>query len=455
MSVSPSIDSSALPRELPAGAGHAPVIEVVGLGKLYEANVPLRRWLARGMGLDRLAMAGGNGTDRGVAALSGVSFAVHKGEAFGIIGRNGAGKSTLLQILAGTLMATTGECRVRGRVTALLELGSGFNPEFTGRENIYLAGSILGIGRTEMDHKFPEIEEFADIGAFIEQPVKTYSTGMLMRVAFSVAVAVEPDILIIDEALSVGDILFQQKCNRRLRELLTRGVTLLVVTHDTAFVLNMCNRAMWLDKGKVAYLGDAADCVREYLTAMGAVAGNEAASPADSEEIPVAALPSAPALNLDKCQRLGDGGVALEKIWMVNEAGEASTIFRLGEWCRVVALVRAWRDVRLVSGGCELRDRHGQVIFATGLRVVRRLIDFIPAGQCRAVVMRFKLEIAPGQYTLDVGSGAGEREDNTWQRVVAAAVIEVSTTPEQEVVHGLARLPYEVSVYRANTEITP
>ena len=134
---------------------------------------------------------------------------------------------------------------------------------------------------------------------------------------------------------------------------------------------------------------------------------------------------------------------------MINEAGESSTVFRLGEWCRLVVLIKAERDARMVSGGCEMRDRHGQVIFATGLRVVRRLFDEIPAGQCRLVVIRFKLEVAPGQYTLDVGCGAGEREDNMWQRIVAAAVIEVSSTPDQEVVHGLARLPYDVTSYRA------
>ena len=227
----------------------APVIAVEKLSKLYRRDVPLRTWLKWGLGIgsDRVEPAADG--DQVVRAVQDVSFTVQRGEAFGIIGRNGAGKSTLLQILAGTLQPTAGRFRVAGRVSALLELGSGFNPEFTGRENIYLAGSILGIPREEMDRKLGEIEAFAEIGSFIEQPVKTYSTGMLMRVAFSVAVAVEPEVLIIDEALSVGDILFQQKCNRRMRELMARGVTLLVVTHDTSFVLNMCRRAIWLRPG--------------------------------------------------------------------------------------------------------------------------------------------------------------------------------------------------------------
>ncbi len=425
-----------------------PVIQVDKLTKLYRRNVPLRTWLRWGLGIGGDRMEAPKDESEVVRAVQEVSFAVRGGEAFGIIGRNGAGKSTLLQILAGTLQPTAGHCRVSGRVSALLELGSGFNPEFTGRENIYLAGSILGICREEMDGKLEEIERFADIGSFIEQPVKTYSTGMLMRVAFSVAVAVEPDVLIIDEALSVGDILFQQKCNRRMRELIAKGVTLLVVTHDTAFVLNICNRALWLDCGRVAYLGEASACVRRYLAAMGAAAGNQVNVTAVSDNLPVGTLPAEDPVEIGGCRRLGDGGIAVDRLWLLNEAGENTTVYRIGEWCRLVLVVRANRKVRLASGGCELRDRHGQVIFATGLRVVRRLIDEIAEGEVCAVSMRFKVDLGPGQYTVDVGCGAGEQEDNTWQRVVAAAIMEVTTTPGQDVVHGLVRLPYEVQAFR-------
>ena len=427
-----------------------PVIRVDNLTKLYRRNVPLRTWLMWGLGIGGDRKEAPADENDVVRALQEVSFAVRRGEAFGIIGRNGAGKSTLLQILAGTLQPTAGQCRVSGRVSALLELGSGFNPEFTGRENIYLAGSILDISREEMDGKFEEIERFADIGPFIGQPVKTYSTGMLMRVAFSVAIAVEPDVLIIDEALSVGDILFQQKCTRRLRELIAKGVTLLVVTHDTSFVLNICQRAVWLDKGRVSYLGDASACVREYLAAMAASAGNTVSLTEASAGLERASLPSTEPLNLNRCDRLGDGGIAVDKVWLINEAGEGTSVFRLGEWCRLVLVVKAEKDVRLASGGCEIRDRHGQVVFATGLRVVRRLIDSIGMGERRVVVMRFKVELAPGQYTLDVGCGAGEQADNTWQRVVAAAIMEVTTTPGQDIVHGLVRLPYEVQAFQTN-----
>ncbi len=422
-------------------------IRVQDLSKIYHSDRSFWHWMGRAAGRGRAVDLSALPAEA-VLALNRVSFEVRRGEAFGIIGRNGAGKSTLLQILAGTLQANGGSVNIHGRVTALLELGSGFNPDFTGRENVYLAGSILGIGRQAMDQKCPEIEQFADIGKFMDQPVKTYSTGMVMRVAFAVAVSVDPDILIIDEALSVGDILFQQKCNRRMRELMARGVTLLVVTHDTSFVLNMCNRALWLDKGRERFLGEASKCVREYITAMSAAAGNQVCVSAESAVSEQRQVPRVSPLDLSDCERLGDGGVELASIWMQDEGGESSRVFKQGTWCTVSVLVRAQRAVRLVSAGIEVRDRHGQVVFATGLRAIRRLIDGIEAGDARLVVMRFKVELKEGQYTLDVGTGAGESDDNTWQRILGAAILEVSSTPEQDAVHGIVRLPYEVGAYR-------
>ena len=423
-----------------------PAIEVSGVSKIYRRNVSLWKWLAGGLKVSTHPEP--REAADSVVALDGVSFTVGKGRAFGVIGRNGAGKSTLLQIIAGTLRATAGECRVRGRVTALLELGSGFNPEFTGRENIYLAGSILGISRPAMDARFASIAQFADIGAFIEQSVKTYSTGMLMRVAFAVAISVEPDVLIVDEALSVGDILFQQKCSRRLHELVDSGVTLLVVTHDLSFVLSMCQRALWLEQGKVRYLGEAGACVREYVSAMAAISGNAPAPVDDFAALPMVPLPETRDLSLADKERLGDGGVRVERAWLLHADGAASSTFRVGDWAVAVLLIRATKDVQAVSAGCELRNRHGQVLFATGLRVARRLIDRVPAGQSCTVAIRFQLELQPGQYTLDLGCGAGVDADNTWDRVLAAAVVDVSNPPDQEVMHGLVRLPSSLQVTR-------
>jgi lipopolysaccharide transport system ATP-binding protein len=421
-------------------------IEVTGITKIYQRAGSLRHWLARGF-RESVPIATRDAEDC-VVALRDVSFSVARGSAFGVIGRNGAGKSTLLQILAGTLTPSAGQLHISGRVTALLELGSGFNPEFTGRENIYLAGAILGISRTEMLARFDEIIRFADIGSFIEQPVKTYSTGMMMRVAFAVAISVEPDVLIIDEALSVGDILFQQKCSRRLHELIAKGVTLLVVTHDLSFVLSMCQQAMWLDQGRMRYLGDAGSCVREYVAAMAAISGNAPAPTSDLQSLSDEPLPTAPELDIQSSQRLGDGGVRIARAWLLHSDGGFGATFRSGDWAIVTILLQAVRLVQAVSAGCEIRNRHGQVVFATGLRVAQRLIAELPANAACLVKIRFKLELQAGQYTLDVGCGAGADADNTWDRVLNVAVLEVSNPSDQEIIHGLVRLPYEITVAR-------
>ena len=269
-----------------------------------------------------------------------------------------------------------------------------------------------------------------------------------MRVAFAVAISVEPDVLIIDEALSVGDIVFQQKCARRLHELVKSGVTLLVVTHDVSFVLNMCQRAMWLDSGRVRFIGAAGDCVREYVTAMTAKAGNETGSPDEGTTRREIALPTLPALNFTGLQRLGDGGVRVERAWLLQDDGRAGAAFNVGDWVTVLMVVHAQRDAKAVSAGCEVRNRHGQVMFATGLRVARRLIAELSRGQRVAVTIRFRLELQPGQYTLDLGCGAGSDADNTWDRVLNVAVLELASPPDHEVVHGLVRLPYEITTGR-------
>jgi ABC-type polysaccharide/polyol phosphate transport system ATPase subunit len=201
-------------------------------------------------------------------ALRDVSFEVQRGETFCVVGENGSGKSTLLQICAGVLEPTSGTSSVHGRVSALLELGSGFNPEFSGRDNVYLNGAILGFSTKEMDRRFAEIEEFAEIGEFINQPVKTYSSGMVVRLAFSVAIHVDPEILLVDEALAVGDVYFRQRCMRKVHELRARGITILFVSHATGDIKALGDRAIWLDHGNVKAIGKADVVVMQYLAAM-------------------------------------------------------------------------------------------------------------------------------------------------------------------------------------------
>ncbi len=238
-----------------------PVIEVRGMGKVYPIyDKPHHR-------LMQMVVGGNQRWYREFEALRDINFTIQRGETVGIVGRNGSGKSTLLQIICGTLAPSTGDVRVRGRVAALLELGAGFNPEFTGRENVYLNGSVLGLTRSEIDKRFDEIAAFADIGEFIEQPVKSYSSGMAMRLAFSVMAHVDADILIIDEALAVGDAFFTQKCMRYLREFKSRG-TLLFVSHDSSAVTGLCERAVWLDHGRQQACGTAKEVVHAYLEAF-------------------------------------------------------------------------------------------------------------------------------------------------------------------------------------------
>ena len=242
-------------------------IRVSGLSKcfqLYDSPGHLLKQLLMG----RLARLVGRTPPqyfREFWALKGLDFTVRRGETVGIVGRNGAGKSTLLQILCGTLTPTAGQVDIRGRVAALLELGAGFNPEFSGRENVYLNGAILGISREEISRRFADIEAFADIGEFIDRPVKSYSSGMYVRLAFAVSACVEPDVLIVDEALAVGDAKFQAKCFRRFEELVSRGTTILLVTHSTEQITRHCDRAILLEGGVVHQEGPPKDVANTYL----------------------------------------------------------------------------------------------------------------------------------------------------------------------------------------------
>jgi lipopolysaccharide transport system ATP-binding protein len=225
-------------------------------------------------------------------ALKDVSFEIKKGDAFGVIGRNGSGKSTLLQMICGTLTPSDGSVQTNGRIAALLELGSGFNFDFTGRENIYLNGSILGLSVEEIDNRIDRILAFADIGEFIDQPVKTYSSGMFVRLAFAVQVNVDPEILIVDEALSVGDFFFQQKCFAKIREMRAEGLTLLFVSHDMGTVRDLCPNSIYLIKGKVAFVGESQEAIRSYLSEDTSLAPVDplhlSAEPIEPEETSVA-----------------------------------------------------------------------------------------------------------------------------------------------------------------------
>ncbi|QDZ28860.1 ABC transporter ATP-binding protein [Noviherbaspirillum sp. UKPF54] len=237
-------------------------IRVHGLSKCYEIYEQPRHRLLQ------LLFRGRKQFFREFWALHDVSFEIKRGETVGIIGRNGSGKSTLLQLLCGTLAPTNGSVQVNGRIAALLELGAGFNPEFTGRENVFLSASLYGLSRDQISERFEKISEFADIGEFIDQPVKTYSSGMFVRLAFAVVVHVDPDILVIDEALAVGDSAFVHKCFATINRLVANGVTLIFVTHDMTAVRSLCKRAFWIDRSRLMAIGSPGEIADKYLVSI-------------------------------------------------------------------------------------------------------------------------------------------------------------------------------------------
>lgn len=268
---------------------------------------------------------------RDFSALRDVSIEVHTGETFGVIGRNGAGKSTLLQIIAGVLKPTSGSVRVEGRVTALLELGSGFNPDYNGRENIILSGQILGVSEAEMKRRLEVIVRFAELEGFIDQPVRTYSTGMLMRLAFAAAIHVDPDVLIVDEALSVGDVYFQRKSLDRMDYFRKAGKTVLFVSHDPALVQRFCDRALWLEGGESAMLGQSREvvaayqafCVRLEEERLRQAAQGIGSDLVEHEEI-------LRELKLTG-SRWGNGRIRVNRVEMVDEQNGSSWVIRSGQ----------------------------------------------------------------------------------------------------------------------------
>ena len=301
------------------------MISVQGVSKLYRIyDKPTGR-------LKEIVLRGRRKYHRDFWALQNISLEVASGEAVGIIGRNGGGKTTLLQIIAGVLQPTQGEVRVEGRVTALLELGSGFNPEYTGRENILLSGQILGISEDEMRQRLDVITQFAELEAFVDQPVKTYSTGMMMRLAFASAIHVDPDVLIVDEALSVGDAYFQRKSIDRMEYFRKAGKTVLFVSHEPQLIQRFCNRALWLERGQAAMIGDAREVVTAYQAfcakledeRLRKAAQNGGIVSQEHDEI-------IRELKLTG-SRWGNGKISYTRVEMINSRGEPTWLFNSGE----------------------------------------------------------------------------------------------------------------------------
>lgn len=330
-------------------------------------------------------------------ALRNVSFTVQRGESVGIIGRNGCGKSTLLQIIAGTMTPTEGEVRVTGRISALLELGSGFNPEFTGRENVYLNAAILGIPRHEMERRFAEIAAFADIGDFIDRPVKTYSSGMHARLAFSVAVAVDPDILIVDEILAVGDVGFQQKCVARLRRLRENGMTLLFVTHSPDAIRSVCQKALFLVEGQPVYFGPADRAVDLYLARVREESNREMLRTDAEYRKPIKFE-----TRITAETRYGTGHVQIERVELYDAAGQPCRAFRFGDPITLEATIRALQDARDLSVSFLVRDPTGVDLLGTTTFDERVTLPALPQGGACRVRFRFTNQLRGGSFGVSL-----------------------------------------------------
>ena len=331
-------------------------------------------------------------------ALRDIGFEVEKGETLGLVGPNGCGKSTLLQIVCGILQPTSGRVVTRGRIAALLELGAGFNPEFTGRENVYLNGEIMGLSRAEIDRAMPSIESFAEIGEFIGRPVKEYSSGMYVRLAFSTAIHVDPEILIVDEALAVGDAVFANRCVRKFQELRERKITVLFVSHDLGLVKQLSDRAILLLNGRIAAQGAPNDVINRYI---GLVLAKEESKNKKDDRIHASF-------------RHGDGSSEILSVEILNARGEASTAVAGGEPITVRVRSRFHQAKSDPMVGILIRTRIGMDVYGTNTRLERvRLGDF-QAGDELEVDFGVECWLTPQQYTLTVATQNADGTSHDW-----------------------------------------
>lgn len=403
------------------------VCEVSKFFEIYEK--PIHRLL-------QMLFRGSKQFYRPFWALADISFNVGRGECVGIIGRNGAGKSTLLQIVTGTLSPSSGHVLAKGRVAALLELGSGFNPEFTGKENVYLNASILGLSKQEIDAKYDDIVDFADIGEFIDQPVKSYSSGMTVRLAFAVVAHVDADVLIVDEALAVGDAFFTQKCMRFLRRFIEEH-TVLFVSHDVAAVNSLCNRAILLEQGRIKFMGSPKDTTEMYLEDMyETIQGKNDFYRVKGNKTVVSALFSnddeyrdmrQDFLNTttlrndievfrfdEKGAIFGKGGAVIENAVLVNEKGLPLNWIVGGEMVTLHILCRAFQDLFRPTVGFHLKDRLGQPLMGDNTYLTYRDSPlYVPTGACFTASFTFRMPIlAAGEYSFTIAVAEGTQNEH-------------------------------------------
>jgi lipopolysaccharide transport system ATP-binding protein len=391
-------------------------------------------------------------------ALQDISFEVKRGETVGIIGRNGSGKSTLLQIICGTLTPTSGTVQTNGRIAALLELGSGFNPEFTGRENVYLNAAVLGLSKEEVDARFDKIAAFADIGQFMDQPVKIYSSGMYVKLAFAVIAHVDADILVIDEALAVGDAVFIQKCMRFIRAFQERG-TLLFVSHDTASVQNLCKSAIWLGNGHVKQVGSSKEVAQAYFQyTMQEVYGDEvalsnnqpsaeasSAKPIEHVATDVAGDENAIAIldNLSKAAGWDSGSANILSAVFSKFDSDSPGVLAGGEKVRLVIRAKAHQALGNALIGFLVRDRLGQDLFGENTWLLSKSKPCaVKSGQEFEASFVFQFPMLPnGQYSVTISVADGDQHSNVQHHWLHDALI--LTVSSNKVRYGVVGIQFD------------
>lgn len=384
-------------------------IELVGVGKSYNLYDKPQDRIKEIFSLTR------KNYHKEYKALDNITFSVKKGETLGIIGRNGAGKSTLLKLITGVITPTTGEIRTDGEISALLELGTGFNPEYTGYENIFLNGSMRGFSDEEMQEKLKEIIDFADIGEYMGQPVKTYSSGMFARLAFAVMISFKPEILIVDEALSVGDVFFQQKCNTFMKDEM-KGVTKLLVTHDMNSIANMADRVILIERGKIIKEGKPLEVIEDYLKLLHTTIYKGEDSVAEE----IKDIESENRSSSDKIGSSDDGWVKSPKESiggaqdiliecqrvLIND--EVVDVVKPGDRVKIELVLNSSKDAENIIIGYTFKDKYGNSIFAMSTLGENIMIEGVRSGERRYARLEFNWpEVKEGDYFLTLGLGEG------------------------------------------------
>lgn len=399
-------------------------------------------------------------------ALRDIDLKVEPGTALGVLGRNGAGKSTLLKVVSGVVQPTTGTVEVNGRLVALLQLGAGFNPEFTGRENVMLNGLILGLDRREMLERFDEIEAFADIGEFMDQPVKTYSSGMRARLGFAVAVNVQPDIMIVDETLSVGDAVFKAMGVQKMRELRDSGTTILFVSHSPTMVNDFCTEAILLHKGNLLFHGETSEAADRYQALISdATAKREERPRADAPtHVPKAREPRGleedrPAFKGDAALngkgsnfRHGTGEARIHNVEVLDERGEPAEQFGPDEEITVRVHARYAKDVEDSVIGIVLRNSNGLEVFATDTFLEKRRLRKRSAGERLIVDFSFRAPLKHGVYSVAAGIFDQRNKDLYLDKVSVAAVFKLVRPRGRGAFAGLVHLPTRVKIHEPDRE---